>query len=110
MFDNAPRHLLEKVPYNFYYSFRCSHASCNSHRLSCTDWELEESYRKWRRNYGGNWEAKFRETYEARMIFGADTHFYVGTVRHHPNSWIIVGLFYPPKEDENEQVETMRLF
>ena len=109
MFDNAPAHVLEKVPYHFYYRFRCDHDDCNGHRLSCTDWELEESYRKWRRMYGPNWEAKFRETYETRMILKADTHFYVGTVRQHPNSWIIVGLFYPPKEEKHERVETLRL-
>ena len=109
MFDNAPAHLLEKVPYHFYYHFRCDHADCNGHDLSCTDWELEESYRKWRRIYGSNWEVKFRETYETRMIFKADTHFFVGTVRQHPNSWIIVGLFYPPKEGKHGRVDTMRL-
>ena len=31
-----------------------------------------------------------------------DTHFYVGTVHGHPNSWIIVGLFYPPKTLQGE--------
>ena len=31
------------------------------------------------------------------MIEKFDTHFYVGTVHQHPKSWIIVGLFYPPK-------------
>ena len=109
MFENAPSHALEKVPYKFYYSFRCDHAECNGHRLSCTDWELEESYRKWRREYGPAWEAKFRELYETDMIFNRDTHFYVGTVRLHPQSWIIVGLFYPPKEVKHERMETMPL-
>jgi hypothetical protein len=27
-----------------------------------------------------------------------DTHFIVGTVHKHPKNWIIVGLFYPPKQ------------
>ncbi len=27
-------------------------------------------------------------------------HFFVGTVHKNPKSWIIVGLFYPPKPDE----------
>ena len=31
------------------------------------------------------------------MIEKFDTHFYVGTVHRNPKSWIIVGLFYPPK-------------
>ena len=26
-----------------------------------------------------------------------DTHFYVGTVHRFPATWIVVGLFYPPK-------------
>ena len=110
MFDNAPPGILDKIPYRFYYHFQCDHPACNGHRLSCTDWELGQSYRTWRRAYGSNWEEKFRETYEARMTFKADTHFYVGTVRHHPNTWIIVGLFYPPKKEEPETAESLRLF
>jgi hypothetical protein len=31
------------------------------------------------------------------MIEKKDTHFFVGTIHQHPASWIIVGLFYPPK-------------
>ena len=97
MFEQAPSSPLEKIPYKFYYKFRCDEAYCSGHRLSCTDWELGESYRKWRRQYGSGWRAALRETYETGMIYKKDTHFFVGTVRHHPTSWIIVGLFYPPK-------------
>jgi len=32
------------------------------------------------------------------MIQRNDTHFYVGTVHKHPGTWIICGLFYPPRE------------
>jgi hypothetical protein len=35
--------------------------------------------------------------YERDMIERNDTSFFVGTVNNHPNRWIIVGLFYPPK-------------
>jgi hypothetical protein len=31
------------------------------------------------------------------MINKNDTHFYVGTVHQHPDAWIIIGLFYPPR-------------
>jgi hypothetical protein len=31
------------------------------------------------------------------MIQKNDTHLCVGTVHQHPDSWIIVGLFYPPR-------------
>jgi hypothetical protein len=58
-FENAPTVELEKIPYKFRYVFRCEHAECSSHRAICTDWEMNESYRKWRRDYGEGWESKF---------------------------------------------------
>ena len=63
--------------------------------MSCTDWEMGQSYREWRDKYEEEWETAFRQTYEDKMM-QRDTHFYVGTVHRHPTEWIIVGLFYPP--------------
>jgi hypothetical protein len=60
-----------------------------------TDWEMAESYGRWRGIYGIRWEEKFRQRYEQEMINLNETHFYVGTLRGHPGTWIIVGLFYP---------------
>lgn len=99
LFEEAPTEELEKVPFTFYYEFSCDEADCPGHRLSCTDWEMGQSWRSWRDKYGEEgWEEKFRQTYESDMINRFDTHFYVGTVHRHPRSWIIVGLFYPPAE------------
>jgi hypothetical protein len=97
LFETAPTTELEKVPFVFQYEFYCDEASCNGHTLICTDWEIGQSWRSWSRKYGNDWEAKFREKYETEMISKFDTHFYVGTIHQHPKSWIIVGLFYPPK-------------
>jgi hypothetical protein len=94
LFEKTPAAELEKMPVTFYYKFWCDDPDCRSHELSCTDWEMAQSYRSWRDRYGDEWEAKFRETYEG-IIMANDTHFYVGTVHGHPNRWIIVGLFYP---------------
>lgn len=100
LFDqNEPKEELEKVPFDFHYEFECSDPKCGGHKLCCTDWEMGESYRKWRKEYGDAWEAKFRERYERDMIEKNDTHFYVGTIHQYPKSWIIVGLFYPPRRD-----------
>ncbi len=99
-FGPQPSQTLEKIPYDFRYEFRCDDTACRGHKIMCTDWEMGESYRRWAREYGDNWEAKFRLRYETEMISKNDTHFYVGTVHQHPGSWIIVGLFYPPKSDE----------
>ncbi len=96
LFQNAPARELEKIPFRFKYRFTCDEPTCNGHNLMCTDWELGASYRRWRRDYGeAEWEEKFRERFESDMMHKNDTHFFVGTLRGHPGTWIIVGLFYP---------------
>ena len=97
MFEKKPAQELEKIPFNFRYLFKCDHETCNGHRLFCSDWEMGESFRKWKALYGDKWESKFRKRYEFEMIQKFDTHFYVGTVAKYPATWIIVGLFYPPR-------------
>jgi hypothetical protein len=98
LFDTEPKETLEKIPFKFRYRFKCADSACpkDGHTLLCTDWEMGESYRKWRRDYGENgWEAAFKKRYEKEMIGRFDTHFYVGTLHQYPDTWIIVGLFYP---------------
>jgi hypothetical protein len=97
LFDEAPEKELQKIPFNFIYEFECDHPNCNGHRLSCTDWEMSESYRKWSLKYGTGWEDAFRQKYEKELISECDLSFFVGTIAAHPAEWIIVGLFYPPK-------------
>jgi hypothetical protein len=97
LFGKVPQSELEKIPFKFQYKFFCNHGNCTGHTLMCTDWEMAQSWRKWRMQYGDGWEQKFRDRYESDMIQKCDTHFYVGTVHRHPHKWIIVGLFYPPK-------------
>jgi hypothetical protein len=96
LFNNSPATQLEKLPYDFFYEFKCDEPGCHGHLLSCTDWEMGASYLSWRAKYGTKWEDKFRETYETKMILEYDTYFFVGTLRTHPDAWIIIGLFYPP--------------
>jgi len=96
-FERAPKTPLEKIPLEFRYEFRCAVAGCKGHRIMCTDWEMGESYRRWRNEYGDRWEAIFRQRYERDMIEKNDTHLYVGNMHGHQDTWLIVGLFYPPK-------------
>lgn len=63
---------------------------------------MAESYRQWRRRYGDGWETAFRNRYEREMKEKYDTHFYVGTVHGHPNNWVIIGLYYPPKAAQEQ--------
>lgn len=96
LFHKAPKYVLEKLPFKFKYEFECD-GECNGHSMSCTDWEMAQAYRSWRREYGDGWESAFRRKFERDMIEKFDTHFFVGTIHQHPKNWIIVGLFYPPK-------------
>jgi hypothetical protein len=97
LFQKAPKQLLEKIPLEFRYEFRCGDVDCNGHTMMCTDWEMMQACRAWRGEYGEKWEEKFRQRFETEMLQKNDTHFFVGTLHQYPKSWIIVGLFYPPK-------------
>jgi hypothetical protein len=95
LFEAGPYDPLEKIPFKFYYRFKCDDPNCPTHRLSCADWEIGQAYRKWRQQYGAKWEDALRKKFEQEMIERFDTHFFVGTIKSHPHVWIIVGLFFP---------------
>jgi hypothetical protein len=96
LFYKKPLTPLEKIPYRFIYKFVCNKSGCKGHRLSVVDWEIDQAYRSWKRKYGTQWEKYFRQRFEDEMISKFDTHFFAGTMRSHPDIWIIIGLFYPP--------------
>ncbi len=96
LFNSEPPETLEKIPFDFRYEFSCRSGPCNGHSMICTDWEMGQAYRKWRVEYGNDWEGAFRNKFETEMKERFETHFYVGTMHQHPKSWIIVGLYYPP--------------
>jgi hypothetical protein len=96
-FSKTPDRILEKVPFDFHYEFKCPHDDCKGHAPKCSDWEIFQAYRKWRPKYGeAEWRAKFEQRFSDEMIHKFDTHFYVGTLKAHPKEWTIVGLFWPP--------------
>ena len=98
IFRASPKNELEKLSYNFKYDFDCPEPGCSGHSMMCTDWEMGAAYRRWRQDYGADWEKPFRNRFEAEMINKNYTHFYVGTIHQHLGSWIVIGLFYPPHD------------
>jgi hypothetical protein len=108
LFGRALKEELEKLPFRFKYSFVCDDSACTGHELTCVDWEMGQSYRKWSRKYA-DWEDKFRERYEWDMMERRDTSFFVGNQHQAPTAWIIVGLFYPPKQPP-DLVDQLSLF
>lgn len=96
-----------KVPFKFQYRFACDDARCKgSHQMMIEDWELGALYWNCVDKGANPQEActlvkkKFLD-----QICGSDrdTHFYVGTVLAHPTSWVIIGVYWPPKAPKPAQ-------
>ena len=91
---------LEKLPYKFTFQFECDDKRCHGHKLMISDWEIYALFKNCRQRSSSDQEAlqKVRQkVFDELCSDKYDMHFYVGTIKMHPRSWIIVGLFYPPK-------------
>ena len=89
--------VLERIPYAFFYAFSCD-GVCN-HRLSIVDWEVMESYRKWRADRHSLPEDKLRLKYQDQLTQERDLHLLLGAPlqQHRFGSFLVVGVFYPPR-------------
>ncbi len=99
--------VVNKLPYKFSYVFTTED---NKERtLMIEDWELGALYWKCLELASGN-EAiacqKVKEKYFDHMVNKCDLYFFLGTTKkfHNvgPNPFIIIGTFYPPKEDKSQ--------
>lgn len=94
---------LEKVPYQFGYQF--TEQDGDSHRFSISDWEIMQLYRGCRdrsresKEEGKENEAliKVRQKLEEEFLAKKDLYFIVGNLKNHSRVFMIIGLFYPPK-------------
>ncbi len=95
--DGESRTDLESIEYNFRYHFLCQNPECKGHNIMCEDWEMIESWRKWKTRYPDRktLEQKFKERY-LDYLMTRNLHFFVGTHSKF-NTWLIIGLYYPPK-------------
>ena len=90
---------LEKIPYKFFYVFKCEEPECSGHKMMIEDWEVGQLYRKMRDKFKREEVAveKVKQRF-LNTICGPDidTHFFVGTVRKF-GTWVILGTFWPKK-------------
>lgn len=96
---------IDKIKHVFRYRWRCDGPCCDDdapgqgcHDTTCEDWELFESFRKWRLQYDTDEKLLWAlaDMYYSRLGH-SDLHFFMGTPSDPKtqNSWMIVGLFYP---------------
>lgn len=79
--------------------------------MICIDWELLESFRKWRKTYKTPQKLEFAliNRYNDWMIKERDLYLVVGTIWRY-KTWIIIGLFYPPKKGQKTQKKLSSFF
>lgn len=90
---------VERLARSFRYGFKCTDDCSSFHDLKIVDWEVFQSYRKWRDNYGPGRVDELMQRKYWEEFRGRDLCLFVGTplAQDHLRSFIIIGLFYPPK-------------
>lgn len=101
-----PETLIKKLPYKFYYRF--SDDTGSKSKLMIEDWEIGQLY--WNCLNGANGDEsialeKVRARYEDEFINKKDIYLFLGTtkqwhLRRANNPFVIIGVFYPKKEDQ----------
>jgi hypothetical protein len=107
LFDERTERL-EKIPMIFKYRYVCADDACRGHTQSIIDWELMELYRNVRDRAASSEEikAKIRQKYFDELCGPRkDTHFFVGNHSRFPNTFMILGVFWPPLTDANPDVK-----
>jgi hypothetical protein len=71
--------------------------------MKIVDWELAQQYRRLTRSEATEEQAlgKLRDNWLGNLC-GAekDTHLFVGNMQAHPGSFLVLGVFWPPKQQQ----------
>ncbi|MDX3917224.1 hypothetical protein [Olivibacter sp. SDN3] len=98
--NHAPRKLIEKIPYKFFYKFEDENGK--QPRLMIEDWEIGQLYFNCLKKHKSEKVAlaKVREQYWDNFI-KRDIYLFLGTtkewhLKRSLNPFVIIGVFYPP--------------
>jgi hypothetical protein len=94
------REPLEPPPFSVRYLWRCLEVGCDGHEQTCVDWEVGGAARKWlRRNPKEAVRRQMREKWHDQLCGSdRDTYFFVGNQHQYPQSYLILGVFWPPHD------------
>jgi hypothetical protein len=98
LFD-PERKRLEALPYRFSYGFTCRDDACRGHQMGLIDWEASAAYLSWRGRYNAEElpQRMHQKWFEEICSPKRDPHFFVGNVHQYPKTFMLLGVFYPPK-------------
>lgn len=99
---------VNKLPYKFKYKFKSRNGSV--HNLMIEDWELGALFFNYvRKGFTEDYACqKVKEKFYDDLVKGRDLYFFLGTsLKWHNvgiNPFMIIGVFYPPKENLDQQL------
>jgi hypothetical protein len=90
---------LEQVPWTFKYHYECDEPGCKTHTQSIIDWEIARFYRRVR--HFDDWRERMTAQWVGKLCGDdRDTAFLVGNMHQHPRSFLVLGVWWPPKRPE----------
>lgn len=99
------REVIRKVPYKYSYRF-LSDGDSQPRKLMIEDWEIGALYWNCLARTEGDEKAAnelVKQKYFDEFVFHKDLYFFLGTTKQYhlvsPNPFLIIGVFYPPKQD-----------
>ena len=103
-----PRIPVDKIPYKFKYLFEDDEGRAST--MTIEDWEIGALYRNCLARAEGDQDvavAKVRQKYEDEFLGSKDITLFLGTTlehhrRRHTNPFTIIGVFYPPRVDQQD--------
>ena len=101
LFDTVDKTPLEAPEYRGVYSWRCANAGCGGHKQTVLDWEFVALQRNLRRDYG---PTETRQRLRTRWLDdmcgpGRETAFFVGNQAKRPQTFSILGVYWPRVTD-----------
>jgi hypothetical protein len=94
---------LEASPYKFKYHYKCADSRCGGHHQTVIDWEAVQAARQWRTGYDEPaLRDKLRDKWLGELCSAErDSMFYVGNMHLNPVSFLVLGVFWPPRRPED---------
>lgn len=94
----SEKEVLRAAPYRLQYNYRCEHTTCKGHTQSLIDWEVGVAGLKWRDGKSGSVREQLaKKFYEQMCGADRDVHFFIGNQHQNPGSFMVIGVFWPPK-------------
>lgn len=100
------------MPITYRVEFLCEDVECKGHDMSILDWEIYVLSRKLYAQTGDGVAQKkvIEKLYECADTENHDCYFFLGNTQAHPTTFMVVGLYYPPRVVQQTQQEQMNLF